>query len=182
MRQKRREVGGLAQYPKDRGKSKDLSKKSRNTRQKASCRILGIVNPAMLSMGAEIDQRIWATNRAWERALRKCGGTRGYPSGSNAHCSVAMCAEHDSRASLRFFSMTVTTFCLQRCLEKKLRALMLGTASWAGQDHTRTLSSRQVWERWRSAPPTYELCVQKLRWYQSIAREPARHAHLLCCW
>ena len=23
---------------------------------------------------------------------------------------------------------------------------------------------------------------KRLRWYQSIAREPARHAHLLCCW
>ena len=71
---------------------------------------------------------------------------------------------------------------LQRCLEKKLRALMLGAASWEGPDHIRTLSSRQVWKRWRLAPPAYELCVQRLRWYQSIAREPARHAHLLCCW
>ena len=71
---------------------------------------------------------------------------------------------------------------LQRCLEKKLRALMLGTASWKGPDHVRTPSSRQVWKRWRLAPPAYELCVQRLRWYQSIAREPARHAHLLCCW
>ena len=33
---------------------------------KASHRFLGIVYPAMLSMGAEIDQRIWATNRAWK--------------------------------------------------------------------------------------------------------------------
>ena len=71
---------------------------------------------------------------------------------------------------------------LQRCLEKKLRALMLGTASWEGPDHKGTLSSRQVWKRWRLAPLAYELCVQRLRWYQSIAREPARHAHLLCCW
>ena len=71
---------------------------------------------------------------------------------------------------------------LQRCLEKKLRALMLGTASWEGPDHTKTLSYRQVWKRWRLAPLAYELCVQRLRWYQSIAREPARHAHLLCCW
>ena len=71
---------------------------------------------------------------------------------------------------------------LQRCLEKKLRALMLGTASWEGPDHKWTLSSRQVWKRWRLAPPAYELFVQRLRWYQSIAREPARHAHLLRCW
>ena len=71
---------------------------------------------------------------------------------------------------------------LQRCLEKKLRALVLGTASWEGPDHTRTLSSRQVWKRWRLVLLAYELCVQRLRWYQSIAREPARHAHLLCWW
>ena len=32
---------------------------------KASHRFLGIVYLAMLSMGAEIDQRTWATNRAW---------------------------------------------------------------------------------------------------------------------
>ena len=50
-----------------------------------------------------------------------------------------------------------------------------------GPDHIRTLSSRQVWKRWRMAPPAYELCVQRLSWYQSIAREPARNAHLLCC-
>ena len=68
---------------------------------------------------------------------------------------------------------------LQTCLEKKLRALMLGTASWDGHHHIRILSSRKVWERWRLAPLACELCVQRLRWYQSIAREPARHAHLL---
>ena len=33
-----------------------------------------------------------------------------------------------------------------------------------------------------SSASSLELCVQRLRWYQSIAREPARHAHLLCCW
>ena len=41
---------------------------SRNKQEyqiKASHRFLGIVYPAMLSMGAEIDQRIWAANRAW---------------------------------------------------------------------------------------------------------------------
>ena len=66
---------------------------------------------------------------------------------------------------------------LQRCLEKKSSALSC-SASWEGPDHIRTLSSRQVWKRWRLAPPAYELCVQRLRWYESIAREP----HLLCCW
>ena len=48
--------------------------------------------------------------------------------------------------------------------------------------NVRSLGSRQVWERWRLAPPAYEFCVQRLRWYQSIAREPAKHAHILCCW
>ena len=38
--------------------------------------------------------------------------------------------------------------------------------SWEVPDHIRTLSSRQVWKRWRLAPPAYELCVQRLRWYQ----------------
>ena len=59
---------------------------------------------------------------------------------------------------------------------------MLGTSSWEAPDHIRTLSSRQVWKRWRLALSAFELCVQRLRWYQSIAREPARHAHRLCCW
>ena len=70
---------------------------------------------------------------------------------------------------------------LQRCLEKKLRALILGAACWDGQGHIKTLCSRQVWIRWRLPPPACELCVQRLRWYQSIAREPVRHAHLLRC-
>ena len=64
-------------------------------------------------------------------------------------------------------------FRLQRCLEKELRALMLGMASWEIPDHIRTLSSRHVWKRWRLALPAYELCVQRLGWYQSMPREPS---------
>ena len=78
---------------------------------------------------------------------------------------MALCAEPPSRASLHFFSMTETIFVCRGAWKKKLRALMLGTAFWEGQDHSRTLSSRQVWERWRLAPLACELCVQRLRWY-----------------
>ena len=135
------------------------------------------MSPAMLSMGAEIDQWIWATNRAWKelcglwwnkKVPYKIKRTlfRGAVCGAFLKGLTALLL-HD-RDYLR----------LQRCLEKKLRALMLGTASWKGPDHKGTLSSRQVWKRWRLAPPANELCVQTLRWYQSIAREPARHAHL----
>ena len=131
-----------------------------------------VENRTMLSMGAEIDQRIWATNRAW-REIYGMWWNKKVPykikrtlfrGAVSLTCLTALLL-HD-RDYLR----------LQRCLEKKLRALMLGTASWEGPDHTRTLSSRQVWKRWRLAPPAYELCVQRLGWYQSTAREPARHA------
>ena len=136
----------------------------------------------MLSMGAEIDQRIWATNRAWRelcgmwwnrRVPYKIKRTlfRGAVCGASSHgphCTSS------PRSRLSSFAEVLG--------KKAPRAHALGTASWEGQDHTRTLSSRQVWKRWRLASPAYELCVQSLRWYQSIAREPVCHAHLLCCW
>ena len=82
----------------------------------------------MLSMGAEIDQRIWATNRAWrelygmwwnKRVPNKIKRTlfRGAVCGASLTGLTALLL-HD-RDYLR----------LQRCLEKKLRALMLGTVS-----------------------------------------------------
>ena len=99
---------------------------------KASHRFLGIVYLAMLSMGAEIDQRIWATNRAWrelygmwwnKRVPYKIKRTlfRGAVCGASL-TGLAALFLHD-RDYLR----------LQRCLEKKLRAFMLGTASWKDQ-------------------------------------------------
>ena len=92
---------------------------------KASHRFLGIVYPAMLSMGAEIDQRIWATNRAWrglygmwwnKKVPDKIKRTlfRGAVCGASLTGLTALLL-HD-RDYLR----------LQRCLKKKLRALMLG--------------------------------------------------------
>ena len=135
----------------------------------------------MLSMGAEIDQRICATNPRLERALRNVveqeGAIQDQTDALSRRCLRSL--PHGPHGILLHDRDYLR---LQRRLEKKLRALMLGTASWEGPDHIRTLSSRQVWKRWRLAPPAYELCVQRLRWYQSIAREPARHAHLLCCW
>ena len=86
----------------------------------------------MLSMGAEIDQRISATNRAWrglygtwwnKRVPYKIKRTlfRGAVCGPSLTGLTALLL-HD-RDYLR----------LQRCLEKKLRALVLGTDSWEGQ-------------------------------------------------
>ena len=45
--------------------NRKFSRSKQEYQIKASHRFLGIVYPDMLSMGAEIDQRIWATNRAW---------------------------------------------------------------------------------------------------------------------
>ena len=175
-----REIGDPAQSPEDGRKSKVLEKQA-GVPDEGFPPLSGHCVSCHLSMGAEIDQRIWATNRAWtelygmwwnKRVPYKIKRTlfRGAVCGASSTGLTALLL-HD-RDYLR----------LQGCLEKKLRALLLGTSSWEGPDHTRTLSSRQVWKRWRMAPPAYELCVQRLRRYQSIAREPARHAHLLCCW
>ena len=136
--------------------NRTFSRSKQEYQIKASHRFLGIVYLAMLSMGAEIDRRIWATNRAW-RELHGMWWNKRVP-----------------------YKIKRTLFRGRGAWKEKLRALMRGTASWEGQDHMRTLSSRQVWKRWRLAPPAYKLCVQRLRWYQSTAREPACHAHLLC--
>ena len=46
--------------------NRKFSRRKQEYQIKSSHRFLGIVYPAMLSMGAEIDQRLWATNRAWK--------------------------------------------------------------------------------------------------------------------
>ena len=101
----------------------------------------------------------------------ECGGTRGCHTRSNGRSFAALFAEPPSQASLHFSFMTETTFDCRDAWRKS-----------SAPDHIRTLSSRQVWKKWRLAPPAYELCVQRLRWYQSIARELAGQAHLPCCW
>ena len=45
--------------------NRQFSRSKQEYQIKASHRFLGIAHPATLSMGAEIDQRILATNRAW---------------------------------------------------------------------------------------------------------------------
>ena len=96
----------------------------------------------------------------------ECGGTRGW-----VPCKIKRTLFRGAVCGASFTGLTALLLHdrdhlrLQRCLEKKkLRALMLRTASWEGQDHIRTLSSRQVWKRWRLEPPGYKLCVQRLRW------------------
>ena len=63
-RQNAAKLAILPQSLKDGGKPTFLST-GEGDQIKASHRYLGIIYPAMLSMSAEIDQRIWATNRAW---------------------------------------------------------------------------------------------------------------------
>ena len=55
----------------------------------------------------------------------ECGGTRGCHTRSNGHSFAALFAEPPSRASLHFSFHDRDHLRLQRCLEKKLRALML---------------------------------------------------------
>ena len=95
---------------------------------KASHRFLGIVYPAMLSMGTENDQRIWATNRAWKELYGMWWDT------TNEHCSVAQCAEHLSRTSLRFFSTTVISFVCRDAWRKS--SALSCSARLHGKDRT----------------------------------------------
>ena len=46
--------------------NRGFSRSKQEYQMKASHRFLGTVCPAVLSLGAEIDQRIWTTNRAWK--------------------------------------------------------------------------------------------------------------------
>ena len=117
---------------------------------KASHRFLGIVYPAMLSMGAEIDQSVWATSLAWRELYGMWWNKKVPYKIKRTLFRGAVCgASLTGLTSLLLHDRNYLR--LQRCLEKKLRALMLGTASWEGPDHIRTLSSRQVWKRcgWR---------------------------------
>ena len=60
---------------------------------KASHRFQGIVYPAMLSMGAEIDQRIWSYKIALGQSSMECGGTTGCHTRSNGRSFAALFAE-----------------------------------------------------------------------------------------
>ena len=121
--------------------NRKVSRKKQEYQIKASHRFLGIVYPAMLSMGAEIDQRIWATSRAG-RELYGMWWNKRVPYKIKLFRGAVCRASLTGLTALLLHDRDYLR--LQRCLEKKLRALMLGTASCEGQDHIRTLSSRQV--------------------------------------
>ena len=89
--------------------NRQFSRSKQEYQIKASHRFLGIVYPVMLSMGAEIDRRIWATNRTW-RVLYGMWWKKRCHARSNGRSFVALCAEPPSRASLHFFSTIDTIF------------------------------------------------------------------------
>ena len=89
--------------------NRKFSRKKQEYQIKASHRFLGIVYPAMLSMGAEIDQRSWLQIALGEGST-ECGGTRGCHTRSNGRSFAALFAEPPSRASRHFSFMTETTF------------------------------------------------------------------------
>ena len=85
--------------------NRKFSRRKQEHQIKASHRFLGTVYPAMLSMGAEIDQRIWATNRAW-RELCGMWWNMKMPYKSNGRSFPALFAEPPSRVSRHFSFMT----------------------------------------------------------------------------
>ena len=134
--------------------NRKFSRSKQEYQIKASHRFLGIVCPAMLSMGAEIGQRIWATNRAW-RELYEMWWNKKVP------IRIKRTLFRGAVCGASFTGLTALPLHdrdylrLQRRFEKKLRALMLGTASWEGQDHKRTrmvLEHRQRTSKARTSP------------------------------
>ena len=146
---------------------------SREASRRASHRFLGIVCPAMLSMGAEIDQRTWATDRAWrelcgiwwnKRVLHKIKKdtlpwrcVRSLPHGP--HCISS------PRSRLPSIAEVVG----KKAPRAHARNGLMG--------RTRPHKDPQLSPR--LAPLAFEFCVQRLRVYQSIAREPARVMHII---
>ena len=92
--------------------NRKFSRKKQEYKIKASHSFLGIVYPAMLSMGAEIDQRIWATNRAWRELYGMWWKKRVPYKIKRTLFRGAVCGASltHSRASLHFSFMTETTF------------------------------------------------------------------------
>ena len=85
---------------------------------------------------AEIDQRIWATNRAWRDLYGIVVEQEGAIQDHRTLFRGAVCGA--SLTGLTALLLHDRDYLrLQKCLEKKLRALMLGTASWEGPDHNK---------------------------------------------
>ena len=128
--------------------------------------------PPMQSMGAEIDLWIWATNRAWREreSSMECGKNRKVP-------------YKIKRTLFRGAGLTALLlhdrdyFRLQRCLEKKLRALMLGTALVAaGASCIRALCTKaqMVPEHCKGARTS---CTSSMLLVWPYALRIARHTH-----
>ena len=65
-------------------------------------------------------------------------------------------------------------------IDKKCRSLLKGAATFRsvdidGVEHVRSLQSKLVMRRCGVAPSSVELCVQRLQWFQSVAKDPLHH-------
>ena len=127
----------------------------------------------MLSMSAEIDQGIWATNRAWRESSMECGGTRGCHTRSNGRSFAALFAEPPSRASLHFSFMAETTFDCRGAWRKS------STLSCSRKDQTTCQLSPSVEKVAAGASVIRALCTKV-----QMAPEHGQRARtsLLCCW
>ena len=100
--------------------NRKFSRRMQEYQMKASHRFLGIVYPAMLSMGADIDQRIWATNCAWRELCGMWWNKRVPYKIKRALFRGAVCgASFTGLTALLLHDRDYLR--LQRCLEKKLR-------------------------------------------------------------
>lgn len=70
---------------------------------------------------------------------------------------------------------------MMKCTTGMLRYMMKGDASWWDESaaQLRQLSSVAVWRRWKLAPPALELCVRRLRWYQSWSADMEQHGQVV---
>ena len=118
----------------------------------------------------EVDQRIWATNRAW-RGLYGMWWDKKVPYNiKRTLFRGAVCGA--SLTGLTALLLHDRDYLqLQRCLEKKLRALMLGTASWERLSALAKCGEGGDWCLLHTSS-VYKGSGNT----RSIAREPARHA------
>ena len=65
-------------------------------------------------------------------------------------------------------------------LTKKLRYLLKGNAcQWDGSSHPKSLSTAQLFRKWKLVPTAVELVTRRLGMWQSIARQPTVFGHFL---
>ncbi len=126
-----------------------------------------------------------------ERAARKMACLTGWSSlkglwFSTAHFRVKRLLFQgvvQSRAIDGLESYYLTDFdynSIDKWLSKKLRAI--ASSSKGPQEEgapPRMMSLDEVWKHWRIAPTRTELRVRRLKWWQSICRQPEIHGHFL---